>query len=54
MYQMKEQDNIPEEGLREVEICNNSDIDYRVMIIRMLKELESRMNGMRKKFLTKS
>ena len=35
--QMKEQENSPEKGLDEMEANNLSDIEFRVMITRMLK-----------------
>ena len=44
MFQMKEQDKTPKE-LSEVEIGNLPEKEFRVMIIKMRKELERRMDG---------
>ena len=50
MFQIKEQDKTPEEELSEVEIGGNlSKKESRVTIIKMTKELESRMNAQSKK-----
>ena len=46
MFQIKEPDKIPEE-LSEVVISNQPDKEFKVMIIKMLKELEEWMNTMR-------
>ena len=44
-YQMKEQDQIPEENLSEVKRDNLSEKVFRVMIIKMIKELGKRMDA---------
>ena len=44
MFQMKEQDKSPEEELSEVEISNLPDKVFKVMIIKMFKELWKRLN----------
>ena len=36
MYQMKEQDNIPEKKLNEVEIGNLPEKEFRIMIVKMI------------------
>ena len=38
--QMKEQENSPEKGLDEMEANNLSDIEFRVMIIRILNSMK--------------
>ena len=43
-YQMKEQDQIPEENLSEVKRDNLSEKVFRVMIIKMIKVLRGRMD----------
>ena len=43
MFQMKEQDKIPGEGLNEVEISDLPNKEIKVMTIKMIKELERRM-----------
>ena len=42
MFQMKEQDKIPGEGLNEVEISDLPNKEIKVMTIKMIKELERR------------
>ena len=37
--QMKEKEDSPEKELNEIEASNVSDIEFKVMVIRMLKEL---------------
>ena len=57
MIQMKEQDKNKEEDLSEVEIANLLKEDFKVMIIKMIKELRRRMDDQSKKlevFLKKS
>ena len=39
MYQMKEQDKIPEKQLNEVEIGNLPEEEFRVMIVKMIQDL---------------
>ena len=43
MFQMKEQDKIPGEELNEVEISDLPNKEIKVMTIKMIKELERRM-----------
>ena len=40
MYQVKEQDKTPEEQLTEVEIGNISEKEFRVIIVKMIQDLE--------------
>ena len=44
MIQMKEQDKTPKEELSEVEISNIPNKDFKVKVIKMLKELNKRMD----------
>ena len=46
MFQMKEQDKIPEE-LAQVEISNLPNKEFKVMIIKMFKELRRKMDAQR-------
>ena len=39
MAQMKEQNNIPEKELNETEITNQSHAEFKIVVIRMLREL---------------
>ena len=48
MLQMKGQEKSPEKELNEMEASNLSDIEFKVMIIRMLKELSENYNSMKK------
>ena len=48
MFQMKEQDKTPEE-LSEVEIGNLPDKDFKVMMVKMIRELRRRLNEESKK-----
>ena len=48
MFQMKEQDKTPEK-LSEVERGNLSKKEFRVMIIKMIQELEKRMDAQSEK-----
>lgn len=50
MSQMKEQDKNSEEKVSEVEISNLPDKEFKVIIIKMLKELRGRMEKHSKKF----
>lgn len=43
-YQMKEQGKTPEEELNEVELSNLSNKEFRVMILKMKKELGRRLD----------
>ena len=49
MFQMREQDKTPEE-LSKVEISNLPNKEFKVMIIKMLKDLRRRMNENSEKF----
>ena len=49
MFQMKEQDKTPEEELTKVEVNNLPPKEFKVMIIKMLKELRRRMDKHSKK-----
>lgn len=44
MIQMKEQDKTPKEEISEVEISNILNKDFKVKVIKMLKELNKRMD----------
>lgn len=46
---MREQDKISKE-LSEVDVCNLLKKEFRVVIIKMIKELERRMDAQAKKF----
>ena len=39
MFQMKEQDKIPEKQLNEVEIGNFPEKEFRIMIVKMVQDL---------------
>ena len=57
MYQMKEQDKTPEKQLNEVEIGNLPEKEFRIMIVKMIQDLEKewRQRSRRcKKCLTKT
>ena len=45
MFQTKEQDKTPEEELSEVEIGNQPKKEFKVMIVKMIKELGRRMEA---------
>ena len=47
MLQVKEQETHPERNLNKVEASNQLDIEFRTMVIRMLKELRGRMDEIR-------
>ena len=49
MAQMKEQIKIPKKELRETEITNLSDAEFKTLVIRMLKELIEYGKCIRKK-----
>ena len=49
MFQMKEKEKTLEEELRNVEIGSLPEKEFRVMIIKMVKELRRRMNSQREK-----
>ena len=43
MSQMKEQDKIPEKQLNEVEMGNLPEKEFRIMIMKMIQDLEKEM-----------
>ena len=45
MYHMKEQDKTPEKQLNEVEIGNLPEKEFRIMIVKMIKDLRKRMEA---------
>ena len=45
MYQMKEQDKNPGKQLNEVEIGNFPEKEFRIMIVKMIQDLEKRMEA---------
>ena len=45
MYQMKEQDKTPEKQLNEVEIGNLPEKEFRIMRVKMIQDLEKRMEA---------
>ena len=45
MYQMKEQDKIPEKQLNEVEIGNLPEKQFTIMIVKMIQDLRKRMEA---------
>ena len=48
MAQMKEQIKTPEKELNEMEISNLSDAEFKILVIRMLKELSEDLNSIKK------
>ena len=48
MAQMKEQIKTPEKQLKEMEISNLSDAEFKTLVIRMLKELSEDFNSIKK------
>ena len=48
MAQMKEQIKTPEKELNEMEISNLSDVEFKTLAIRMLKELSEDLNNIKK------
>ena len=50
MFQMKEQDKIPEEELSKVQLSNLPDKEFKLMIIKMLHEFRRRMDEHSVKF----
>ena len=48
-FQIKEQNKTPEEELSEVEIGNLPKKEFRVMIVKMIKQLERRMDAQSEK-----
>ena len=47
MAQMKEENKTPEKELNEIEITNLSDIEYKTLLMRMVKELTEYGNNKR-------
>ena len=45
MSQMKEQDKIPEKQLNEVEMGNLPEKEFRIMIMKMIQDLEKMMEA---------
>ena len=45
---MKEQNKTPEKELNEMEISNLSDAEFKILVIRMLKELSEDLNNIKK------
>ena len=45
IYQMKEQDKIPEKQPNEVEIGNLPEKEFRIMIVKMIQDLGKRMEA---------
>ena len=48
MAQMKEQINTPEKELNKMEISNQLVAEFKTLVIRMLKEIISYLNGIKK------
>ena len=48
MAQMKEQVKTPEKELNEMEISNLSDVEFKTLVIRMLKELSEDLSSIKK------
>ena len=48
MAQMKEQIKTPEKELNKMEISNLSDVEFKTLVIRMLKELSENLNSIKK------
>ena len=45
MHQMKEQDKTPEKQLKEVEIVNLPEKEFRIMIVKMIQDLGKTMEA---------
>ena len=50
MPQMKEQDKSPEKQLNKVEIGNLPEEEFRIMIVKMIQDLVTRMEKMQEMF----
>ena len=48
MAQMKDHIKTPEKELNEMEISNRSDAEFKILVIRMLKELSEDLNSIKK------
>ena len=48
MVQMKEKSKTPEKELNKMEKRNLSDVELKILVIRMLKELSEDFNGIKK------
>ena len=49
MFQTKEQDKLPEEHLGEVEIGNLPEKEFRVVIVKVIQNLQKRIDAWTKK-----
>ena len=49
MAQMKEQMKTPEKELKEMEISNLSDAEFKTLVIKMLKELSEDLSSIKKR-----
>ena len=47
MAQMKEQIKTPEKELKKMEISNVSEVEFKALVIRMLKELSEGLNSIK-------
>ena len=57
MYQLKEQGKTPEKQLKEVEIGNLPEKEFRILMVKMIQDLRKRMEAKIKrckKYLTKT
>ena len=54
MAQMKEQIKTPEKELIKMEISNQSDAEFKTLVIRMLKELSEDLNSIKDKVSSQS
>lgn len=45
MFQMREQEEKPEKDLKDIEISNLPDKEFKIMVIKMLTDLRRRMNA---------
>ena len=50
MSQMKEEDKYPEKQLNKVEIGNLPEEEFRIMIVKMIQDLVTRMEKMQEMF----
>ena len=48
MAQIKEQIKTPEKELNKIEISNLSDVEFKTLVIRMLKKLNEYLNSIKK------
>ena len=47
-HQMKEQENPPKEELNEMEVSNLSDVEFKIMIVRMLNGVKKDIEPIKK------